>query len=72
MSEAMTYTAEVGCGCLGTMQVGAAGNVVFDRHTIAVGAYRESDGAITDYVSSDAHLFVSAPSNDYGFLGGIG
>lgn len=30
MPEAMTYTAELGCGCLGTTQGGAAGNVVFD------------------------------------------
>ena len=81
MVKALANGADHGRGGLGTIHVAAAGNDIVDgqsdawktdRHTVTVGAYRESDGASSYYTSSGAHLLVSAPSNDYAALGGTG
>lgn len=81
LAQTFEYVAETGRGGLGTITVMAAGNDglpgqslagVTDRHAIAVGAYREVDGAASYYSNSGAHLLVSAPSNDYAILGGTG
>ena len=81
MVSALSNGTDHGRGGLGTIHVAAAGNDITDgqtdawktdRHVVAVGAYRESDGNASYYTSSGAHLLVSAPSNDYAVLGGTG
>lgn len=81
LAQTFAYAAETGRGGLGTITVMAAGNDgrpgqsligVTDRHAIAVGAYREVDGAASYYSNSGGHLLVSAPSSDYSILGGTG
>lgn len=81
LTDAFAYAAEVGRDGLGTIQVKAAGNDGLDvegdgqntgRHQILVGAYRQVDGSASSYSNSGAALLISAPSNDYGVLGGTG
>lgn len=81
MVDALSFASETGRSGLGTVHVAAAGNDIIDgqadgwktdRHVVTVGSYREVDGSSSYYVSSGAHLLVSAPSNDYAELGGTG
>lgn len=81
MVSALSNGTDNGRGGLGTIHVAAAGNSMIDgqsdtwktdRHVIAVGGYRESDGSSSYYVSSGAHLLVSGPTNDYEEIGGTG
>ncbi|KQT35177.1 hypothetical protein ASG29_03435 [Sphingomonas sp. Leaf412] len=81
LSATFAYTADTGRDGLGTINVMAAGNDatpgqahsgVTDRHVVAVAAYRQLDGAASYYSNSGGHLLVSAPSNDFGPLGGTG
>lgn len=81
LHDAITLAAETGRHGLGTVQVKAAGNhgldtqgegAALDRHFIIVGAYREVDGSSSYYSARGGGLLISAPSNDYSFLGGTG
>ncbi|WP_058754295.1 S8 family serine peptidase [Sphingomonas endophytica] len=81
MIDALSNGTANGRDGLGTIHVAAAGNDTLDgqfdswktdRHVVAVGSYRESDGLSSYYTSSGAHLLVSAPSNDFAVIGGTG
>jgi len=81
LARTFDFAAATGRDGLGTITVMAAGNDaspgqsyvgVTDRHVIAVGAYRQVDGAASYYSNSGGHLLVSAPSNDFAVIGGTG
>ncbi|MEH3102611.1 MAG: S8 family serine peptidase [Sphingomonas phyllosphaerae] len=80
-AEIMDYHAKYGRDGLGTVDVWAAGNsgslgqaigYSSDRHAVTVSAYREVDGSSSYYSEYGPHILVSAPSNDFGVLGGTG
>jgi hypothetical protein len=81
LAQAAEMAAETGRAGLGTIIVAAAGNTPddgqndgwkTDRHTIAVSAYREADGAASSYSNHGPHLLVAAPSSDSAIIGGTG
>ncbi len=79
--DVLADLAETGRDGLGSIFVKAVGNDSVDnatdglnttRHTVAVAAYRQADGAASFYSNLGPYLLVSAPSNDYLTIGGSG
>ena len=81
LAKSVEHIADTGRNGLGTMFVKAAGNdgrdgiadsLNSDRHVVTVAAYRQVDGVSSSYSNNGSYLLVSAPSNDYLYVGGTG